>query len=79
MGTDSPDVEKKTRLNYNLFAPLNKGQMVGELDLYVNSRYYSSIKILTSQEVARQSWIGTRIIESLWSLIKNEFPGETES
>ncbi len=62
LGEDSDVIEKIVRLNYNLDAPIKNGQILGEIDIYINGRYFQSTALVSQGEVKRQAWIGMRLI-----------------
>jgi D-alanyl-D-alanine carboxypeptidase (penicillin-binding protein 5/6) len=62
---NTSNVEKKLRLNYNLVAPVKKGQVLGEIDIYVDGGYFSSVALVAQEDIGRQSWFGTRIMKHI--------------
>jgi D-alanyl-D-alanine carboxypeptidase (penicillin-binding protein 5/6) len=65
LGNNKSNIEKKVRLNYNLEAPLKKGQVLGELDIYVDGGYFKSIALVSREDIDRQSWYLKRIINGI--------------
>ena len=68
LGEKPPNIEKKVRLNYNLFAPLKKGQVLGEMDVYIDGAYFNSVALVSGKDIDRQSWFGHRIIRHIIKL-----------
>jgi D-alanyl-D-alanine carboxypeptidase (penicillin-binding protein 5/6) len=68
LGNDKSNIEKTVRLNYNLEAPLKKGQKLGEIDVYVNGGYYKSIALISTEDIARQSWYLKRLLNGIMEL-----------
>lgn len=68
LGNNKSNIEKTVRLNYNLEAPLKKGQVLGELDIYVDGGYFKSIALVSREDIARQSWYLKRIINGIMKL-----------
>jgi hypothetical protein len=54
MGNDKPDIEKVVKLNYDLHAPLRKGEKAGIIDVYVEGKYLQSIDILCKESIKRE-------------------------
>ncbi len=57
-----PDVEKKVKMDYELRAPLRKGQEVGSLAVYADGKLVESVALLCGEDIARQRNIWQRLI-----------------
>ncbi len=66
---DKSNIEKYVRLNYNLEAPLRKGQILGEIDVYVNGNYFKSIDLVSKEDIASESCYLKRVINGIMKLI----------
>lgn len=58
------NIEKKVKLDYNLQAPVKKGQKVGIIEVYCEGHLLKNIDLLCGQNVARKSGL-------LWRLVKD--------
>ncbi len=63
LGDQSDVIEKIVRLNYNLDAPIKNGEILGEIDIYINGRYFRSTALVSQGEIKKQSWLGKRLID----------------
>ena len=72
VGEKTANIEKIVRLNYNLDAPLKKGQTIGEMDVYIDGGYVQSIALVSQSDIKRQSWFGQRIIKHLMESVANK-------
>ncbi|MDD2511106.1 MAG: D-alanyl-D-alanine carboxypeptidase [Syntrophomonas sp.] len=63
VGEDSPNIEKRVKMNYELQAPLSRGQKVGSLEVYAEGRLVESMPLLCGDNVARRSNLLKRIIK----------------
>ncbi|MEQ8201245.1 MAG: D-alanyl-D-alanine carboxypeptidase family protein [Syntrophomonadaceae bacterium] len=62
-GEDIDDIEKIVRLQYNLDAPIMKDQVLGEVDVYINDRYFRSVALVSQNHICRQPWLGERLMK----------------
>lgn len=62
-GEDIDDIEKKVRLQYNLDAPIMKDQVLGEVDVYINNRYFQSMALVSQNQICNQPWLGKRLMQ----------------
>jgi D-alanyl-D-alanine carboxypeptidase len=58
-------IEKRVRLNYNLDAPLKKGEVLGEMDIYMYGFMVKSVALVSQNDVDRKSWFIQRIIRHI--------------
>lgn len=72
VGEKTANIEKIVRLNYNLDAPLKKGQTIGEMDVYIDGGYVQSVALVSQSDIKRQSWFGQRIIKHLMESVANK-------
>jgi len=68
MGDQTNGIEKRVRLNYNLDAPLKQGQVLGEMDVYMNGFMVRSVALVSQKDIDRKAWFLQRIIKHLISL-----------
>lgn len=63
VGDNSPDIEKKVNMKYELQAPLSKGQEVGSLVVYADGKLVESMPLLCGDNITRQANLFQRIIK----------------
>ncbi len=68
VGDRTDTIEKRVRLNYNLDAPVKKGQVLGEMDIYMGGHMVRSIALVSQQDISKKAWFVQRIIKGLISL-----------
>jgi len=68
LGDDTSSIEKRVRLNYNLDAPLKKGQVLGEMDVYVDGGFVKSVALVSQKDISRQTGFVQRIIKRIIKL-----------
>ncbi len=59
-GTDekSLDIEKKVEMDYSLTAPISKNQGLGVIHVYVNGKLFTSVKLISHEDIDKKSrWI----------------------
>lgn len=71
LGEESDVIEKIVRLNYNLDAPIKNGQILGEIDIYINGRYFRSTALVCQSDIKMQSWLGKRLIDHWIESVKH--------
>jgi|GEM_PF-177140 len=71
-GDDKYNIEKRLSFNYNLDAPLKKGQHLGELDIYIDGSYFKSISLVSRDDIDRQPGFINRIIKGIMKLAKGD-------
>jgi len=71
-GDDKSNIEKRLRFNYNLDAPLKKGQLLGELDFYIDGSYFKSIALVSREDIDRQPGYIKRIIKGIMKLASGD-------
>lgn len=55
-GENPVNIERIVRLDYNLHAPLQAGQPVGEMDIYFEGDYVDTIALINQKEIKSLSW-----------------------
>lgn len=53
-GDQALNIEKKITVNYQLQAPIQKGQPVGYLDLYINNSLYDTVPLISSESIDKE-------------------------
>ena len=61
-------MKKRVRLNYNLDAPVKKGQVLGEMDIYTGGHMIKSVALVSQKDIRKKAWFVQRIIKGLISL-----------
>ncbi len=62
LGDNKVDLQKQVRMNYLLEAPLTAGYKVGEMDVYMEGEYLTSINLVTCREVKREANLLEKVI-----------------
>lgn len=62
MGEDSPNIEKKVQLDYQIVPPVQKGTRVGELSIYADGKPVETAALLVGQDIdtgesRAESWL----------------------
>jgi D-alanyl-D-alanine carboxypeptidase (penicillin-binding protein 5/6) len=65
LGNNKTNIEKIVRLNYNLQAPIKKGQVLGEIDVYIDGGYFKSIDLVSQEDINRQTGYLKRMINGI--------------
>lgn len=67
LGDNKTDIQKKVRMNYMLEAPLPAGYKVGEMDIYIEGKYFDTIDLRTQHAVAREPGLIKKTIKSIFA------------
>lgn len=65
LGNNKSNIEKRIRLNYNLEAPLKKGEVLGEIDVYVDGGYFRSVALVSREDIDRQPGYLKRLLQGI--------------
>lgn len=49
------NIEKKVQMNYNLKAPINKGTVLGKIDVYANNKLVKSITLVNREDINKKT------------------------
>jgi len=65
LGDKTGSIEKRVRLNYNLDAPLKQGQVLGEMDIYMDGFMVRSVALVSQKDISKKAWFLQRIIKHI--------------
>ncbi|MDD3023229.1 MAG: D-alanyl-D-alanine carboxypeptidase, partial [Syntrophomonadaceae bacterium] len=61
-----PDVEKRVKMDYELAAPVSKGQKVGIMEVYCDGKKVRSIDLICGQKIDKKGNLLFRIVKDHW-------------
>lgn len=70
LGDDELDIEKKITLNYMLEAPIKSKETIGNLDIYLNDTFIRSIKLISKENLEKESGFLQKSFLELVNLMK---------
>ena len=65
MGNDKLDIQKLVTIQYDLHAPITKGQKVGKIDLLIAGNYYRTVDLICLGSVEQESGLVKKSLQHL--------------
>jgi len=58
----SPNIEKKVKMDYEIPAPIVKGQKIGYIEIYADGKYYDTVNLICGQDIKEEPNLISKLV-----------------
>jgi len=58
----SPNIEKKVKMDYEIPAPIVKGQKIGCIEIYADGKYYDTVNLICGQDIKEEPNLISKLV-----------------